>query len=274
METTLQGLLELAGVNAAMVYDGAGRLMAQRGRSVYDRALCEQVGGPLARAVDAIQLQHQDWEAVTARFADGTVVLRNLGEVAGAGYLLAVVADATMNPAFAAVAIRVAATKLRKLLGGGASMAALPTSLGSSVGPGPGGSQLGPGGSQVGPGGSQVGPGPGGSQALHGHPAAGSRPVLASSGLSWSRTGGSAFSAVAAADPAAGAWLVLAAKELARHVGPMAKIYVEEAVRRLCPDSTFTLAQAPALVQELAGQVEEAADRAAFVKALQGGKAR
>lgn len=45
-------------------------------------------------------------------------------------------------------------------------------------------------------------------------------------------------------------------------------------MRRLCPDSTFTLAQAPALVQELAGQVEEAADRAAFVKALQGGKAR
>lgn len=267
METTLQGLLELAGVNAAIVYDGAGRLVAQRGRAVYDRALCEQVGGPLARAVDAIQLQHQDWEAVTARFADGTLVLRNLGEVSGASYLLAVVADATLNPAFAAVAIRVAATKLRKLLGGGASMAALPTSLGSSVGPGPGGSQLGPGG-------SQVGPGPGGSQALGGHPAASSRPVLASSGLSWSRTGGSAFSAVAAADPAAGAWLGKAAKELARHVGPMAKIYVEEAVRRLCPDSTFTLAQAPALVEELAGQIEEAADRAAFVKALQGGKAR
>jgi hypothetical protein len=182
--------------------------------------------------------------------------------VAGASYLLAVVADATLNPAFAAVAIRVAATKLRKLLGGGLSMAALPTSLGSSVGPGPGGSQVG-------------GRGPGSSQVLPpaGHPASGSRPVLASSGLSWSKTGGSAFSAVAAADPAAGAFLTRCAKELARHVGPMSKVYVEEAVRRLCHDATFTLAQAPALVEELAGQIEDAGDRAGFVKALGAGKA-
>jgi predicted regulator of Ras-like GTPase activity (Roadblock/LC7/MglB family) len=255
METSLQSLLDLAGVNAAMVYDGAGRLVAQRGKAVYDRALCEQVGGALAKAVDSIQLQHEDWEAVTARFADGTLIMRNLGDVSGVTYVLAVVADATLNPAFAAVAIRVAATKLRKLLGGGMSMAALPTSLGSSVGPG---------GSQVG------GRGPGSSQVFPpaGHPAAGSRPVLANSGLSWSKTGGSTFSAVAAADPAAGAFLTHCSKELARRVGPMAKVYVEEAVRRICPDATFTMGQAGALVEELAGQIEEAADRAAFATAL------
>jgi predicted regulator of Ras-like GTPase activity (Roadblock/LC7/MglB family) len=264
MENSLQSLLDLAGVNAAMVYDGAGRLVAQRGKAVYDRALCEQVGAAIAKAVDSIQLQHEDWEAVTARFADGTIILRSLGDVAGASYVLAVVADATLNPAFAAVAIRVAATKLRKLLGGGASMAALPTSLGSSVGP-------------PGPGGSQVGArGPGSSQSYPpaGHPAAGSRPVLASSGLSWSKTGGSTFSAVAAADPAAGALLARCSKELARHVGPMAKVYVEEAVRRLCPDSIFTLGQGPALVEELSGQIEDAGDRAAFAKALEAGKVK
>lgn len=258
METSLQSLLDLAGVNAVMVFDGAGRLVAQRGKAVYDRALCEQVGVPLSKAVDSVQLQHQDWEAVTARFADGTIILRNLGDVAGAAYVLTVVADATLNPAFAAVAIRVAATKLRKLLGGGVSMSALPTSLGSSVGPGPGGSQAGP-------------PGPGSSQT---HPASGSRPGLASSGLSWSRAGGSGFSAVAAADPAAAAFLTACSKALARHVGPMAKVYVEEAVRRLCPDSTFGLAQAPVLVEELVGQIEDPADRAAFAKAVETGKAK
>ncbi len=264
MENSLQSLLDLAGVNAAMVYDGAGRLVAQRGKAVYDRALCEQVGGPLSRAVDSIQLQHQDWEVVTARFADGTILLRNLGDVAGATYVLAVVADATLNSAFAAVAIRVAATKLKKLLGG-AGASALATSLGSSVGP------LGPGGSQVG-----AGRGPGSSQVFPpgSHPASGSRPVLASSGLSWSKTGGSSFSAVAAADPAAGAYLGRCAKELARHVGPMAKVYVEEAVRRLCADATFTMAQGPALVEELAGQVEDPADRAGFLKALEAGKSK
>ena len=264
MEASLQSLLDLAGVNAAMVYDGAGRLVAQRGKAVYDRALCEQVGGPLSRAVDSIQLQHEDWEAVTARFADGTVIMRNLGDVAGASYVLAVVADATLNPAFAAVAIRVAASKLKKLLAGAPAggLSAMSASLGSSVGPpGPGGSQLGrhPGSSQVFPPGQ--------------HPASGSRPVLANSGLSWSRAGGSAFSAVAAADPAAAAFLTRCSKELARHVGPMAKVYVEEAVRRHCADATFTLTQGQAIVEELAGQVEDAADRAGFVKACQPGKA-
>jgi predicted regulator of Ras-like GTPase activity (Roadblock/LC7/MglB family) len=265
MENSLQSLLDLAGVNAAMVYDAAGRLVAQRGKAVYDRALCEQVGGPLSRAVDSIQLQHEDWEAVTARFADGTVLLRNLGDVAGASYMLAVVADATLNPAFAAVAIRVAATKLKKLLGGASAASALSTSLGSSVGP------LGPGGSQVG-----AGRGPGSSQVFPpgSHPASGSRPALASSGLSWSKTGGSSFSSVAAADPAAGAYLGRCAKELARHVGPMAKVYVEEAVRRLCADATFAMAQGPAVVEELAGQIEDPADRAGFLKALEAGRSK
>jgi hypothetical protein len=266
MENTLQSLLDLAGINAVMVYDGAGRLVAQRGKAVYDRALCEHVGGPISKAVDSIQLQHEDWEAVTARFGDGTLMLRSLGEVAGATYVLAVVADATLNPAFAAVAIRVAATKLKRLLAGVSAvggLSALPTSLGSSVGPPtPGSSQLG---AARGPGSSQLFP-PGA------HPASGSRPALASSGLSWSRTGGSTFSSVAVADPAASAFLTLAARELARHVGPMAKVYVEEAVRRLCADATFTLAQGPAVVEELSGQIEDPKDRAAFVQAA--GKAK
>jgi hypothetical protein len=54
----------------------------------------------------------------------------------------------------------------------------------------------------------------------------------------------------------------------------MSKVYVEEAVRRLSPDATFTLAQAPALVEELAGQIEDAGDRAGFVKALGAGNVR
>jgi len=69
-------------------------------------------------------------------------------------------------------------------------------------------------------------------------------------------------------DLVAGAFLQRCSKELARRVGPMAKVYVEEAVRRLCADATFTLAQGPALVEELGGQIEDAADRAAFSRAL------
>ena len=89
METILQGLLDMPGVNAAILFDGAGRLLAHRGRSVYDRALCEQVGGPLARAVDSLQLQHEDWESASAQFADGTLLLRRLDTTSAGPCVLA-----------------------------------------------------------------------------------------------------------------------------------------------------------------------------------------
>jgi hypothetical protein len=242
METILQGLLDMAGVNAAVLFDGAGRLLAHRGRSVYDRALCEQTGGPLARTIDSLQLQHQDWESASAQFTDGMLLLRRVDTTSAGPCLLVVVADATLNPAFAAVAIRVSSNKLKRTLDGGGSSSSLGTGPGSSVGslPGPGGSPP-------------------------GQPAGGSRPGLASSGLSWSRTG---TGAVRAADPPSSDYLTGCARELARHVGPMAKIFVEEAVRKVCPDVPFSLAASRALADELANRIEDEGDRQAFLVAL------
>jgi len=248
METSLQSLLEQGGVNAAMVLDGSGKLVGQRGRAVYDRALCEQVGGALARAVDSIQLQHDDWEAVTAHFADGTILLRNLGAVAGASYVLAVVADATLNPAFAAVALRVAANKVKKALEGGGGSRPSMTGSAATTAPAPAHTS------------SQVLPPPASG-------GGGSRPVLASSGLSWSRTFGSGMSTVMAADPATSAWLGKVARELARSVGPMAKLFIEESIRRVSPETPFGMGQSKVLVDDLAQQIEDPADRAAFTKA-------
>jgi len=242
METNLQSLLEQAGVNAAMVIDGGGRLVGHRGRAVYDRALCEQVAGGLARAVDSMALQHEDWESLAAHFADGTILVRNLGAVAGTSFVLAVVADATLNPAFAAVSLRVAANKLKKALEGGGSRPV----LAGSAPPAASGSQV-------------VPPAPAGG--------IGSRPVLASTGLSWSRTFGS--SAVAAADPASSAWLGKLARELARFVGPMAKLFIEEGIRRVSPDGPFSMVHSKALIEDLSAQVEDPKDRAAFVKAAE-----
>jgi hypothetical protein len=254
MDTILQGLLELAGVNAAVLFDAVGRLLAHSGKSVYDRALCEQVGAPLARAIDSLQLQHEDWESASAQFADGTLLLRRLDTASAGPCVLALVADATLNPAFATVAIRVSSNKLKRALDGGASSSAVGAGPGSSVG------SLPP---------SPVTPGHGGSQV--GHPAAGSRPVLASSGLSWSRVG---TGAVAAADGPSAAYLTTCARELARHVGPMAKIFVEEGVRKVCPDVPFSLAAGRALADELANRIDDEDDRLAFLNSLKktGGK--
>jgi hypothetical protein len=253
MDENLQSLLDLAGVNAAMVLDDAGRLVGQRGKAIYDRPLCEQVGVMLARAVDSIALQHPDWESASVQYADGTILLRNVGAVLGASYVLAVAADATLNSAFAAVALRVVANKAKRAieLGQGLTPSATgSTVLGSSVGTLPMAS------------GSQV-------QAAPAHPGSGSRPVLATSGVSWSQAGGSGVSAeIVTADAASSAYLSRSVKTLARHVGPMAKLYVNEAVRRICQDAPFSMALARNLIEELAAHIEEAPERTAFLKAM------
>ena len=247
METILQAVLDVAGVGAALVFDSTGRLVCQRGHAIYDRALCEQLISTLGKAVDTVQLQQEDWESVSARYTDGKVLLRNLGAAGGGTHVLAVVADATLNPSFATVAIRVAANKLKKALGNGAASAVLsaapPPAAASSVPALPPGSRPGD-----------------------------SRPALASSsGLSWSHASSIGFSRIAVADPAASAYLSRCAKELARHVGPMAKVYVEEGVRRVSPDAPFSLSTGPKLLEDLAGQIEDADGRTRFRKALEKG---
>lgn len=245
MDAILQTLLDLPGVTAAMVFDGAGQLLGHRGQAIYDRPLCEQVGGALARAIDAVQLQQEDWETITAQFQDGKLLVRRIGAAGGPSQILAVVADATLNPSFATVAIRVATGKLRKALDGGAA---------SSVGLGAASS-------------SQLGassPAPGGGPAP-----SDSRPVLANSGVTWSRSSSSiGLSKVQAADPAASAFLGRAAKALAFAVGPIAKVYVEEAVRRIAPEAPFSMAMAPQLVEDLSGQIEDPDDRKQFRAAV------
>jgi predicted regulator of Ras-like GTPase activity (Roadblock/LC7/MglB family) len=251
METILQGLMELAGVRATMLLDGAGHVVAHRGHPVYDRAVCEHVGGTVVKAIESIQLQQDDWETITAQFADGRILVRRVS--AAARHVLAVVADATLNPSFATVALRVAANKVRGVLGGG---------------PHPGGTQPPAAGSQ---------PALASAAASSSVLPSDSRPNLANTGLSWTKSsslgsqagpaGSGALSGVSAADPASAAFLARCAKELARHVGPISKVYVQEAARRVSPEAPFALAAARQLVDDLSGQIEDPKDRAQFRKA-------
>jgi len=47
----------------------------------------------------------------------------------------------------------------------------------------------------------------------------------------------------------------------------MAKLFIEESIRRVSPEAPFSMAQSKALLDDLAGQVEDSKDRAAFFKA-------
>jgi predicted regulator of Ras-like GTPase activity (Roadblock/LC7/MglB family) len=110
MDSVLSALHEVPGVTATMVFDGSGRLALHKGHAMYDRALCEHVCGVLVKAIDAVQLEQEDWDAITAQFADGKILLHNLGSA----HSLAVVTDAALSPTFSTVAMRVAVSKLKK----------------------------------------------------------------------------------------------------------------------------------------------------------------
>jgi hypothetical protein len=254
MDTILQSILDVAGVSAALVFDGGGRLVCHRGHAIYDRALCEQLSGTLVKAIDSVELQQEDWETITARYTDGKLMLRRF-EVSGTGrHVLAVVADTTLNASFATVATRVATNKLKKVLSGGASSSVAGT--------------LSPPAASSSPLASPPPLAAGSSPHLPASRPGDSKPMLASSGLSWSQSSSVGLSRIAVADPASSAFLSRAAKGLARHVGPMAKVYVEEGVRRVSPDAPFSLSIADKLIDDLAGQIEEMEERESFRKAL------
>jgi hypothetical protein len=93
---------------------------------------------------------------------------------------------------------------------------------------------------------------------------------VASSGLSWSGLGTSGMSAsgVAVADAESAAALTHCTKALARSVGPIAKIFVKDAVRRISPDRPFSKDQTKRLLAELTQHIENANDAAQFQRTV------
>jgi hypothetical protein len=252
MEAILQSLQELAGVNASVVFDGSGQIVAHKGKSVYDRSLLDQVCGLVIKAIDSIALHHEDWDGITAHYGDGKLLLRNLG---GANpHFLVVVADNTLNPSFALEAMRVAVSKLKKALESG-----VPAASGSQP--------SGP--AQAVP--TPIAAAPSSPHPLAPKPAAGTHSALSSSGLTWSSGLGAsaAASAVAVADEAASAFLTRCSRALAQYVGPMAKLYVKEAIRRVSPTAPFAMTAAAQLLADVARNIEDAQDRAAFLHSME-----
>jgi predicted regulator of Ras-like GTPase activity (Roadblock/LC7/MglB family) len=250
LEPILQSLREVEGVQGAMVVDHTAAVVAHRAHTIYDLTVLQQVARSVASSVDSVQLIQDDWDVLTAHFGEGKLLLRSLRTTSGGKprrYILTVIADATLNVAFLGVALRVAATKLLAELESGpaasASSASAPVPLAS---------------------------GSAGRVPLPEPP----RPELAKTGLSWSGTSSSAGSGsgvgssdVGVADSSSSTFLSGCTKALAATIGPMAKVFVKEAVRKVCGERPFTRADGPALIAHLAATIEDTDDRATFQRA-------
>jgi hypothetical protein len=77
-------------------------------------------------------------------------------------------------------------------------------------------------------------------------------------------------SGIPTVDPASARFLGRTAKTLTRQLGPVAGVYLEEAVRQVTPGAAFSMAYAPRLVEQLANQLD-GADRAQFLKVMNQG---
>lgn len=239
LEPILEGLRDVGGMHGALVVDHTGAVLAHRAHSIYDLQVLQQAARAIVAATDSVQLIQDDWEVLTTHFSEGKVVLRHL-RVAGArprSYILAVIADQTINVAFLGVALRVAASKLIAVL-----EAAPAAAVQSSAVASPTGSRRSP---------------------------ADSRPDYAQAGFarsesSTSLVNGSDFAAV---DAASTAFLSACAHALTASIGPMAKIYIRDAVRKVCGGRAFSRADGPALLSQLYAMLDSPEDRVMFQRA-------
>lgn len=260
MDTILQTLQDLEGVNGAIVADGRGQILSYKAHAMYDLALLQQVSHATVTAIDSVKLLHEDWESVTAQFAEGKLLIRNIGSpgrTKGSDLTLSLIADMRLNAQFAGVAIRVAVGKIRAFLeAGGVEAPAIASPSSSAKMP------------VAAPSGGW--PSPPGLAASNPsiHQQRTSAPEIANSGLSWSGGASSmSSSTIATVDAASAAVLASCTKALARSVGPMAKRYVKEAVIRICADRPFSKDQVGALVGELEKYLNNPADATQFRRA-------
>ncbi|HET9626222.1 MAG TPA: hypothetical protein VFP84_32895 [Kofleriaceae bacterium] len=268
LEPILQSLREVDGVHGAMVVDDEAAVLAYRAHAIYDDiSVLHQVARSVLTAVESLQLVQDDWDVLAAQFGEGKLLLRSLRTAQSRRFILTVIADANLNVAFLGVALRVAAQKLVL------ELEAIAT-------------------------GTQSGPIPVAFAADTSRTEMSSRTEMASrtdmpsrqSG-SWAASSGTglrtgpipvqsggipsgpitgvsaAVSEVGVMDSASSSFLSAATKALAASVGPMAKVFVKEAVRKVCGERPFSREDGPAVLSYLATTIDDTDDRANFQRA-------
>lgn len=281
LEPILQGLREVEGVQGALVVDDAAQVIGYRAHAIYDDiSVLYQVARSVLTAVESVQLVQDDWDTLTAQFGEGKLLLRSLRTPQPRRYILAVIADGNLNVAFLGVALRVASQKL---------LGELEQPSASQSGPIPvtfasGGTGRFP---RVDSGRTELSgqswsgsPDTGVSRGTNSHVGRQTGPIATAhsgsnvtptpapgSGVGNGSGVGRSGTEIGVADGASSTFLAAATKALAASVGPMAKVFVKEAVRKICGDRPFSRADGPAVLAHLATTIDDSDDRAMFQRA-------
>lgn len=285
MRDILNDLLSQSGVQASFVFEGEGRLMGFHGNTIYTEAILSEVSVSLSSALDALGLIDEAWQSATVRFGDGFLILRQFGDnpaaegASGERQVLAVVADPSLNRSFVNVALRVAVQRLQKRLE--ATDPPAPTDAGSlpsfptAASPAPIPPQTTPSTAlppaAVDVQNSRIGPASSTPPTLHPFAAklttdlvSPMHPAVAASSLTWSGSSSPTATPIAVASIAAQDFLADLTEDLARFVGPMAKVFVKECVRAYCMDRPFDVGDGRPVEEAVLQRIEAADDRAQF----------
>jgi hypothetical protein len=118
MDAVLLSLLAVEGVTAIVVADRTGQVLASRAKADFDAVAIDEVGRTAMASLDSVENLYPDWESVTARFAEGQIILRHLGTAgapSAAAKTLAVVADKRFQGLAAQAALTKAVAELKAL---------------------------------------------------------------------------------------------------------------------------------------------------------------
>lgn len=248
MKKTLDDLCSMEGLNAAFVCTNEGELVEFIAPRVYDAETLCVAASFAARAIESISVQHSEWDSIVASFKDGKLLFIGLDN-----YLLCVVSELSAATPFLNVAIKVAKNKLKSRLNGSSIGMTSTGAYSSQFVPEPSTDRNHLTSSQSGFSREMIS-----STIQQAYVNTAKAPSASSFGggsseLLWSGMGASGMqsSTVSVADATSSQTLTKISEALAEIVGPMAKVFVKEAVQKICPTEPFSMNHLPTLLNEL-----------------------
>ncbi len=245
IEMIMDSLYEVKGVRAAAIVDNNGSIMFYKSHNIYDSEVFTHAGKAIIKTIESFELQSEEWSEFQALFEDGRLIVKRFDQM-----LLVTLVEVDTQLNFINVAIRVASKKIERLIKKhGIQVLNQQIQNGKNL--------------------SQTPENP----AIYSTTSPVISPTatteLSSSGLAWSGIGVSGInSQVQVLTQHDSEILSECSKKLGRYVGPMARILVKKAVKRVSKGSTFSRKHLPMLIEELALEISNPQMRITFKNSL------